>query len=464
MTHFLLLDFGTTSTKTAIVDLDTGVFSQVESHPALPDCSAMPGHYEVSPASLTDRFNSICKFYFEELSVQFEGITLCSEQNGFIVLDRENKPMTNYVSWKDERSLEPIDGLSTFSLLTEELGEHFKTITGWRPGPGLPIMNVTHLARMSMLEGICKIATLPEWLALCSNDSTDVVHDTMLHCQGFYDVHHKRTSDALVRFVEQLTGARCTFNEVGPADGVSGYWHSPDGKIPIYAGVGDHQCAVLGACTLPKESISINLGTGSQVAVVDPPAIPKEVEVRPYSDSKMLAAVTRIPAGRALADYIRFLEDACGTGCSETPHFWGMFGEIEEPDLRKATLEFDLAVFSSAWNYRGGGKITNILEGSLTLQNYLASLFKSWVQQYPEAVRMFDPAHEATKCILSGGLARRLLSLADIFSILSGYETWPACSLDETLLGLRTTALVATGQAASCIEGQSIFGRSCSVS
>ena len=71
---------------------------------------------------MTDRFLSVCDFYFNELGVPFEGIAVCSEQNGVLVLDEHDQPVTSYISWKDERSLLPVDGLSTFALVTERLG------------------------------------------------------------------------------------------------------------------------------------------------------------------------------------------------------------------------------------------------------------------------------------------------------------------------------------------------------
>ena len=93
------------------------------------------------------------------------------------------------------------------------------------------------------------------------------------------------------------------------------------------------------------------------------------------------------------------------------------------------------------------------------MKNYLASLLKCWVAQYPDAMRLFDPDHDAARCILSGGLPRRLPHLAGILSGMTGYETWPACEVDESLLGLRTVALVSAGRAISCLEGQEMFGR-----
>ncbi len=460
---YLLMDFGTTSTKSAIVDLDTGSFSYVRSHPSLSNCSDVPGHYEISPAALLERFNNICAAYYNDLDIHFAGIAFCSEQNGFVALDEHNHPLTNYVSWKDERSTEPIDGISSFDLVTNRSGVEFKRISGWRPGAGLPVMNTVHLGRTGQLRGTAKIATLPEWLALCSGDSRQVVHDTMIHCQGLYDVQQRKPSTEIIALVEELSGVKCIFNDVVPAHTVSGYWHGPNATIPIFAGVGDHQCAVLGACNVPRDSISLNLGTGSQVAMIEPPVIRAEFEVRPYFDSQVLGAVTRIPGGRALADFVRFLEDICVSTGSAVPDFWQRFSEIDRDDIETATLDFDLAVFASAWGYSGGGSISNIAEGALTLQNYLASLYRSWVLQYPQVMCFFDPDHEASRCILSGGVARRLPSLPQVMAVLSGYETWPACAIDETLLGLRTIALVAAGRARSCLEGQEIFGRKCSV-
>jgi sugar (pentulose or hexulose) kinase len=148
---FLPMDFGTTSLKTAIVDLDTGCFSLVLSHAALAGSTVAPGRYEVSPAALTKRFQSVCGFYVNLLGTSLDGIALCSEQNGSLARDDYDEPVTDYVSWKDERSLETIDGLSTFDWVMARLGPDFNRITGWRPGPNLPLMNLTHLGRSSEL-------------------------------------------------------------------------------------------------------------------------------------------------------------------------------------------------------------------------------------------------------------------------------------------------------------------------
>jgi sedoheptulokinase len=285
----------------------------------------------------------------------------------------------------------------------------------------------------------------------------------MLHGLGFYDVRGEKTSAELTAYVEDLSGVQCTFDAMAPAGSISGYWHGPTKKIPIYVGIGDHQCSVLGACNVPGESISINVGTGSQVAIIDPVSVPDGVELRPYFDSSKLAAITRIPGGRALASFMGFLEDVCEAAGVRGVDFWALLKEIDEGDILDATLEFDLGVFPSAWNYERGGSISNIHEGHLTLNNYLASVLKSLGQQYLEVVRIFDPEQRMRRCILSGGVARRVPTLYRIISDLSGYETLPACEIDESLIGLRTIALVSAKRAAGCLPAQETYGRECAI-
>ena len=105
---FLLVDFGTTSTKSALVDLDSGAFSHILRHPAIPNCAAPSSHYEISLDAIRARFLDICTHYYDHLKVHFAGIAICSEMHGFAILDHNKKPLTNYISWKDERSLQEI--------------------------------------------------------------------------------------------------------------------------------------------------------------------------------------------------------------------------------------------------------------------------------------------------------------------------------------------------------------------
>ena len=65
---------------------------------------------------------------------------------------RRRRPLSQYISWLDGRSLEEEEtGASAYAEMVELLGPRFKSITGMRPRSGFPLMNLTHLARKAHL-------------------------------------------------------------------------------------------------------------------------------------------------------------------------------------------------------------------------------------------------------------------------------------------------------------------------
>jgi sedoheptulokinase len=461
MTPYLLIDFGTTSTKAALVDLDSGSFSRIQRYAAIPNAAAPAGHHEVPPDAIQQRFLAICTDYWQ--GVAFHGIVLSAEMHGFVILDGNDKPLTNYISWKDERSTQSIDGKDTFSLVSQSLGPRFKEIVGMHPRPGFPLLNLTHLLRTTFLPPDARVVSLPGWLALCSSDSLQRGHATTLVAMTFYDVHSNQPSDALTTLVRDITGQTFRLDEVAADGAVSGHLHIDGKKVPIFAGVGDHQCSVLGAGNTPGETISLNLGTGSQVGRINAAIERDDIELRPYFGNDTLAAVTHLPAGRALNDYIGILDEVAAAAGAPKADFWSMLADLNEDEVLQAKLDFNLSTFQSARHYRDGGHIARIEEGSFTLPHYLASLLKSFATQYLEIIEQLDPQHQAQRCILSGGIAQNLPLLHRLIAHLSQRQALDATALDESFLGLRTLALIAAGRTDNYLDAQHTFGRQCRI-
>ena len=488
MDPYLLIDFGTSSTKSALVDLDTGVFAHVRRHAPIPPEPTPPGRFEVALDAVSDGFDGICAAYAELIRpAALGGIVLCSEQMGFTIVDtRTGEGLTPYVSWVDQRSLEEIDGISTASLVFDQhLGPRFRSITGNRPRPGCTLPNLIHHAREAELPPEALVLSLPGWLAFGAARSGGFdrpgpwspppEHPTMLACMGVYDVSERRISDELTRLVRDLTGLSVRVGEPAPAGTVAGHWRGGGAPVPIHVGIGDHQCSVLGAGVIDGDTVSINLGTGSQVAVLDSAADDVDIELRPYFNGPLLSAVTGIPGGRALAEFVGFLEHVAAYGTSAADAgsgeetrvstvFWDRLAHLDLAAVDAATLELDLGVFKGSRGFReGGGHIRGIMEGRLDVDNYLASLLSAFVDQYVEVIDLFDPERRLRRCVLSGGIARKLPELAPLVASRTGYEVLPATALDESIIGLRTIALVASGQASTCAEAQRRFGRECQV-
>ncbi len=437
MVFYLLVDFGATNTKSAIVNLRTGEFSNIKQiNPPL-NISKYKGHYELSIKELQKQFHSICQDYYKK--IKFEGIAISCQMHGFALSDLNSKFITNYISWKDERSMEKINGQDSFSILDEKLEKNFKEITGMKLRPSLPVVNAFHIVRSLKLKGKYKILTLADLFSMISQDFINLGHPTMLAGLGIYDINKKETSIKIMKLIKKLTNCEFSINSSYETGNISGYWHTKkDDKIPIYSGVGDHQCAVLGACNQPEKTLSLNLGTGSQVSLIKR-KIKKnlKVEYRPYFDSMVLATLTHIPSGRALNEYFNIIQPLN----KRKSNIWNLLKKFSKEDILKSTLKFDLNVFKSAKNYTSGGSISFIHEGELELKNYLCSLLNSFIRQYLYFVNIIDPMKKIQTYILSGGIPQKLPVIKQVFSKITNKEVLNPTLLDETFLGLRTILL-----------------------
>src|SRR5262249_24885078 len=161
-------------TKSGLVDVETGSLTRVRHHPAIPPDPGPPGRFEVSLIAIRDRFLELRAGYADLVDVPLAGIVICSEMHGFPLVDDARCPRSPYVSWKDERSREPIAGVDTVTLISRALGDRFKAITGMRPRPGFPLMNLVHLLRETPLPDGLRVVTLPDWLALACGEPTNL--------------------------------------------------------------------------------------------------------------------------------------------------------------------------------------------------------------------------------------------------------------------------------------------------
>ena len=465
--HFLAIDFGTTSTKSALIDLEDGAFVGLQRRsdgaPTL-SSSGRGGiqRHELSLSELLQRFDDICQQAWEV--THFDGIVLCSEMHGFVVVSETGEPQTDYVSWLDARSTEQIDGISTHDLIVDRLGDDFRLLTGMRPRPGFPLLNLAHTGRIGELTTDGWALSLPCALARLTHDGIRegaiFEHPTMLAAMALAHVGEQVTPAAqLLDLVHEIGHCRIRVGAPSGEGQIAGHWPSPEGLIPIYAGVGDHQCSVLGANPRPKMDANLNLGTGSQVGIVDGP-LDDAFELRPYFDARHLTAITHIPAGRALNEFVGFLE-AIAQYAGATGDFWGALAAITPGQVRHTALAVDLSIFEGARGWTDGGSIRQIVEGSLDVEAYLAAVLAAFTGQYVDVLAAVDAQQELQQLLLSGGIARRLPQLRHIFAHAMHYDVQPAADLDESLLGLRSLALHAAGRSTAVCEAAAIFQRQC---
>ena len=359
MMYFLLMDFGTTSLKTAVVDLDTGLFSHIKSHPALPNCGTDPGRYEVSPGACRTDSKPCATSTSNELGVPVRGhrgVQRAERRAG----PGRARPAGDELHQLERRALAGADRRREHvrpghGAAGRRLQAHHRLAAGAEPahderGPPGP-------AWASCRRGSGWSRCRSGWTCAAATRPTSV-HDTMLHCLGFYDVRQRETSAR----PDRLRGRpdrrpRCAFNPTAPTGTVSGYWHHQGRQDP---GLRRRRATTSAPCWERATS-----PTGPSRSTSAPARRWRSSTASPHGEQIGAAAVLRRAAA---ADRSRASRRAAPWPTSSASwrrspgraagkaDFWRMLSELDEADLTRRRCGFDLAVFSSAWNYRGGGR------------------------------------------------------------------------------------------------------------
>jgi len=175
--------------------------------------------------------------------------------------------------------------------------------------------------------------------------------------------------------------------------------------VKFFSILGDTNC-VLSSIDLDENSCLINLGTGSQFA----------------SRNRL---IKYIPSGRSLNVFKNFF-NTLGYDLFDS------FSRLTLEDIKNSTMDFDLNIFPQAHKYRSGGEITNITEQDFTLNNFVSSIFRSYIDQYIEYIQSYN------KVYLMGGISRKYPVIQEYLENKTGKEVViKSSSLEDTFMGIR---------------------------
>ena len=150
---FLLIDFGASRIKSAIYK-DKQIVN-IQNYASVTPLNTHNKHFVISAKQIRDFFlELITNSYKEE---PFEGILISSEMHRFIVTDKNNTPLSDYISWKDERCLNP-ENIEEFNVLKRKLAPIFLQKTGMNFRSCYPIAKLQPILRKK-LKGSQNIIT-----------------------------------------------------------------------------------------------------------------------------------------------------------------------------------------------------------------------------------------------------------------------------------------------------------------
>lgn len=404
------IDVGSSFIKAAVFEPDTLQLLQTERVPFPPFLPGLPPlHREVDPDAvmqavqqLLARLPSCDRLFF------------CGQMHGFVLLNRHGHPVSNYVSWLDQRvTSAEFDEIQ--SLLTDR--DRLEIGNECRSSIALSLLYWLKQHR-ALPEGEITPVSIADFVASRLSGAPPVMEPTQAAAFGALRLSNLAWHDEVI----------------GKLGLQSLHWPQvrPFGACPGLS-VGDQQAALAGALLADRE-ISLNIGTGSQIAFLTDNLSPTDLQVRPYFNGRFLRTITHIPAGRALAALVTLLTELGGAAHDEAwTRIESAVAATPATDLRASVTFFPGPCGDS-------GFLENLHENNLTIGHLFRAVFESMAANYRDCARRLDPACTAARIVFSGGVARRLDVLRELTAARLALPYRLSPHSEDTLYGLMMLA------------------------
>lgn len=427
---FLGIDVGSTTIKGCALNVDRGVVENVCARPFPEPIEGLcKGRFEVDPEAAVEAARELLVELSKTVD-RYEGVFFCSQMGGLVLTDANNRPLTNYLSWRDQRSLEPYKqgGVSFLETLKSRIDPVDFARIGAELAAG---------SELSLLFWLSATDSLPKNGAYALNLGDYVVarlcHTTpkteYTLALGAVDLLTRDRPYALYR--------RLGLDRVGRPELVD--YAEPAGSItlrgrstPCFPAVGDHQTALWGAGAIEGE-LSINISTGSQVAMIEPKPKLGRYQTRCYFGGGYLNTITHLPAGRSLTALIDLLCELAIADGSAIRDPWSIVDRAAA-GVRETEVDVSLAFFAGPTGDRG--HIKNLRLENLTVGDLFRAAFKNMVDHYERFASRLSPDRKWSGIVLSGSASRRLPTLTRMIEERFRLPTRVAAATEETLTGL----------------------------
>jgi sedoheptulokinase len=375
------IDFGTT--KIAVVLVDPMTKEIIASR------SKETGSYiyadnllksEQAIGKIHEVFISCIKDISANAEFEIVSIGLTGQMHGILGLDARGTPVTNLVTWQDDRGNKI--GPDGKTLLTEM--EHK---AGKRPiASGFGVVTLYDWVVKKNIKTFTKICSLPDYFGMkLTGKNSPSMDYSMAYSTGVFDIDSFSWD---FDYISELGIDEKYFPDVVPMTTVTGMLNSKlfpnlsaKYAIPVSTAIGDNQASFIGSVKKYMESILINIGTGSQISFVteDLKKIKStlkidnyDIDVRPFIENKYLVAGSAISGGCVYESIKTFFtktgEELFGDNLSDS-----IWQKMENSALKEGNRE-GLKVYPLLAGKRSDPEARGWIEG-LNLKNFTPSNF-----------------------------------------------------------------------------------------
>lgn len=367
------------------------------------------------------------------------GLCISNEMHGFVLADENGSPLTDYISWQDERALEAENESSYLDNAKCKTTPDMVLNTGMPLKCGLPSVNVYWLKQNGFFNRHekCFFYTLGDFIIRSLSGKESFIHPTNAAATGLFDIGRKGWNSDLIHALQigDIVYPKLCAEKPETLRFIIGgaIYHA----LPA---IGDQQAALLGAGLDGEDQLSVNIGTGAQVSVASrTQLISPGYQTRPYFNGMYLHTVPHIPSGRALNVFFRFVKDCIGGFCGNEISdelIWKMILE-KVKSAKDSSLTVDLSFFTNAITANTEGAIGHIEENQLLIGELFKAVFHQMAKNFVSAAARLPARDDVIRRVLfSGGLSQKVDYLREKIIELLPFKAESSFTENETFVGL----------------------------
>ena len=444
---FIGIDLGTSYIKGAVLNLETRKLHHVQRTPFPPQLeSTVPLACEFDPREIL----ATVRMLIAEMAPHApdcEGIVMCSQMHGMVLMNGRGETMSNCVTWRDQRVVapHPSGAGSYYQVLTGRVDPKHVEQLGNELDPGRPICYLFWFAEQGRIEPGLVPVSLPDFVLSVLCGSAPGVEITNA---GAYGALNLETLNWHQEVIEELGLDNLQWPALRKPGEVVGHLAVQGRRVPCYTPVGDYQCALVGAL-FGAEEVSLNVATGSQVSRMTPELTLGDYQTRPFFAGRFLNTFTYPPGGRALNVIVDLLCHLARSQGLDLKDPWEAIARAAE-GVADTDLEVDLNFFPSPRGDRG--RIANIRGDNLTSGTCSGPHSRTWPIPSLIVRSGLSPEKSWKNLLFSGGVACKLEILRRVIQqrFAASYRITPF--EEDTLFGLLILASVFSGRARSVEE------------